>query len=248
MGGSEEIVDKASARRQTGRKRLAVCLVSGGMDSCVTAAIANEENDEIAFLHISYGQRTERRERECFDKIADHYRVEARLVVTLEQLALIGGSSLTDQRMAVTPADLDARGIPSSYIPFRNAHLLATAVSWGEVIGSSSIYIGAVAEDSSGYPDCRPEYYSAFQKVIDVGTKPETNIIVKTPVIAMKKSEIIMRGLEMGAPLELTWSCYQESEQACGRCDSCALRLRAFREAGVADPIPYMLDSGRFAY
>ena len=248
MGGSEEIVENAPVRGATPEKRLAVCLVSGGMDSCVTAAIAHEENDEIAFLHISYGQRTQRRERECFDKIADHYGVENRLVVTLEQLALIGGSSLTDQRMAVTPADLDARGIPTSYVPFRNAHLLATAVSWSEVIGSSSIYIGAVAEDSSGYPDCRPEYYSAFQKVIDVGTKPETNIIVKTPVIAMKKSEIIMRGLEMGAPLELTWSCYQESEQACGRCDSCALRLRAFREAGVADPIPYMLDSGRFAY
>jgi len=248
MGGSEEIVEKAPMREETSEKRLAVCLVSGGMDSCVTAAIAHEENDEIAFLHISYGQRTERRERECFDKIADHYHVASRLVVTLEQLTLIGGSSLTDQRMAVTPADLDARGIPSSYVPFRNAHLLATAVSWSEVIGSSSIYIGAVAEDSSGYPDCRPEYYSAFQKVIDVGTKPETNIIVKTPVIAMKKSEIIIRGLEMGAPLELTWSCYQESEQACGRCDSCALRLRAFREAGVADPIRYMLDSGRFAY
>ena len=248
MGGSEEIVEKAPMREETSEKRLAVCLVSGGMDSCVTAAIAHEENDEIAFLHISYGQRTERRERECFDKIADHYHVASRLVVTLEQLTLIGGSSLTDQRMAVTPADLEARGIPSSYVPFRNAHLLATAVSWSEVIGSGSIYIGAVAEDSSGYPDCRPEYYSAFQKVIDVGTKPETNIIVKTPVIAMKKSEIIIRGLEMGAPLELTWSCYQESEQACGRCDSCALRLRAFREAGVADPIRYMLDSGRFAY
>jgi len=247
MGGSEEITDKAPARRENNEK-LAVCLVSGGMDSCVTAAIAHEENDEIAFLHISYGQRTERRERECFGKIADHYHVEARLVVTLEQLTLIGGSSLTDQRMAVTPADRDAPGIPSSYVPFRNAHLLATAVSWSEVIGSGSIYIGAVAEDSSGYPDCRPEYYSAFQKVIDVGTKPETNIIVKTPVIGMKKSEIIIRGLEMGAPLELTWSCYQESEQACGRCDSCALRLRAFREAGVADPIRYMLDSGRFAY
>ena len=248
MGGSEEIVENAPVRGATPEKRLAVCLVSGGMDSCVTAAIAHEENDEVAFLHISYGQRTERRERECFDKIADHYHVEARLVVTLEQLSLIGGSSLTDRRMAVTPADLSARGIPSSYVPFRNAHFLATAVSWSEVIGSSSIYIGAVAEDSSGYPDCRPEYYSAFQKVIDVGTKPETNIIVKTPVIAMKKSEIIIRGLEMDAPLGLTWSCYQESEEACGRCDSCALRLRAFREAGVADPIRYMLDSARFAY
>jgi len=248
MGGSEEIVENAPVRGATPEKRLAVCLVSGGMDSCVTAAIAHEENDEVAFLHISYGQRTERRERECFDRIADHYHVEARLVVTLEQLSLIGGSSLTDRRMAVTPADLSARGIPSSYVPFRNAHFLATAVSWSEVIGSSSIYIGAVAEDSSGYPDCRPEYYSAFQKVIDVGTKPETNIIVKTPVIAMKKSEIIIRGLEMEAPLELTWSCYQGSEQACCCCDSCALRLRAFREAGVPDPIPYMLDSGRFAY
>ena len=145
-------------------------------------------------------------------------------------------------------ADLDARGIPSSYVPFRNAHLLATAVSWSEVIGSSSIYIGAVAEDSSGYPDCRPEYYSAFQKVIDVGTKPETNIIIKTPVIGLKKSEIVLRGLEIGAPLELTWSCYQESERACGNCDSCALRLRAFREANVTDPVPYLLDSRRFAY
>jgi 7-cyano-7-deazaguanine synthase len=247
MGGSEEMVEKA-ARPETSRKRLAVCLVSGGMDSCVTAAIANEENDEVAFLHVSYGQRTERRERECFERIADHYRVEARLVVSLEQLALIGGSSLTDKRMAVTPADLGAPGIPSSYVPFRNAHLLATAVSWGEVIGSNSIYIGAVAEDSSGYPDCRPDYYSAFQKVVDLGTKPETNIIVRTPVITMKKSEIVMRGLEICAPLKLTWSCYKESEQACGRCDSCALRLRAFREAGVADPIPYVLDSARFAY
>src|SRR5260370_34567623 len=142
MGGSEEITDKGPARGEISKKVVVVCLVSGGMDSGVTAAIAHEENDEIAFLHISYGQRTERRERECFDKIADHYRVEARLVVTLEQLALIGGSSLTDQRMAVTPADLDARRITSSYIPFRNSHLLATAVSWGEVIGSSSIYIG----------------------------------------------------------------------------------------------------------
>src|SRR5882724_1798430 len=246
MGGSDDTVNETSIRSKG--KQLAVCLVSGGMDSCVTAAIADEENDEVAFLHVSYGQRTERREREAFERIADYYSVNSRLVVSLEQFAQIGGSSLTDPLVSVTPADLNARDIPSSYVPFRNSHLLASAASWGEVIGGSSIYIGAVAEDSSGYPDCRPEFYSAFQKVLDLGTKPETNIAIKTPVIEMKKYEIVLRGVEMGAPLELTWSCYQESDRACGRCDSCALRLRAFREAGVADPIRYMLDSARFAY
>ena len=180
--------------------------------------------------------------------MADHYDVKLRLVISLEHLAQIGGSSLTDSSIAVTAADLTTQAIPSSYVPFRNAHLLAAAVSWGEVIGARSIYIGAVAEDSSGYPDCRPEFYTAFQSVIDLGTKPDTNITIETPVIAMRKSEIVQRGLELGAPLELTWSCYQGSEVACGNCDSCALRLRAFREAGVRDPIPYLLDSNRFAY
>src|SRR5882724_851168 len=246
MGGSDDTVNETSIRSKG--KQLAVCLVSGGMDSCVTAAIANEENDEIAFLHVSYGQRTARRERKSFEEIADYYGVKLRLVVSLEQLGLIGGSSLTDRKIPVAVADLNSPGIPSSYVPFRNAHLLSSAASWGEVIGGTSIFIGAVAEDSSGYPDCRPEFYSAFQKVLDLGTKPETNIAIKTPVIEMKKYEIVLRGVEMGAPLELTWSCYQESDRACGRCDSCALRLRAFREAGVADPIRYMLDSARFAY
>jgi len=228
--------------------RFAICLVSGGMDSCVTAAIANEENDRLAFLHVSYGQRTEARERESFERIADYYRVEKRLVVSLEQLALIGGSSLTDQDIPVTTADLTAQGIPSSYVPFRNAHLLSAAVSWAEVQNASSIYIGAVAEDSSGYPDCRPEFYAAFQEVVNIGTKPETQIEIRTPVIRMRKSEIVLRGLELSAPLELTWSCYSDSELACGNCDSCALRLRAFREAGTSDPIPYVLDSSRSAY
>ncbi len=257
MGGSEEIGtqlveaqdDYASARSERSeRSERAICLVSGGMDSCVTAAIAHEENDELAFLHVSYGQRTEARERQAFAVLADHYDVKLRLVISLEHLAQIGGSSLTDPDMAVAPADLSSQSIPSSYVPFRNAHLLAAAVSWGEVIGASAIYIGAVAEDSSGYPDCRPEFYAAFQNVIDLGTKPETNIRIETPVIEMKKSEIVRRGLELGAPLQLTWSCYQASDIACGNCDSCALRLRAFREAGVADPIPYLLDSKRFAY
>ena len=248
MGGSEEIATQVLDWEESDGPRLAVCLVSGGMDSCVTAAIAREENDELAFLHVSYGQRTEQRERQAFEALADHYDVKLRLVISLEHLARIGGSSLTDVSMAVTAPDLATQAIPSSYVPFRNAHLLAAAVSWGEVIGARSIYIGAVAEDSSGYPDCRPEFYTAFQNVIETGTKPETNITIETPVIAMRKSEIIGRGLELGAPLELTWSCYQASELACGNCDSCALRLRAFREAGVRDPIPYLLDSNRFAY
>jgi 7-cyano-7-deazaguanine synthase len=248
MGGSEEIATEVVEAEEDDRPKSAICLVSGGMDSCVTAAIAHEENDELAFLHVSYGQRTEQRERQAFEALADHYDVKLRLVISLEHLAKIGGSSLTDSSIAVTPADLMSQAIPSSYVPFRNVHLLAAAVSWGEVIGALAIYIGAVAEDSSGYPDCRPEFYDAFQSVIDAGTKPETNITIETPVIAMKKSEIVRKGMELGAPLELTWSCYQASELACGNCDSCALRLRAFREAGVRDPIPYVLDSNRFAY
>ena len=249
MGGSQEIeTEELESSIEEDAPQLAICLVSGGMDSCVTAAIANEENDELAFLHVSYGQRTEQRERAAFAALADHYNVKSRLVISLEHLAKIGGSSLTDDRIAVTAANLTAPGIPSSYVPFRNAHLLAAAVSWGEVINATAIYIGAVAEDSSGYPDCRPEFYDAFQNVLDTGTKPETRITIQTPVIAMRKSEIVQRGIELGAPLELTWSCYRESELACGNCDSCALRLRAFREAGVTDPIPYLLDSSRFAY
>ena len=248
MGGSQEIETEVIELGECDGPQLAICLVSGGMDSCVTAAIADRENDELAFLHVSYGQRTEKRERESFEALADHYKVKARLVVSLEQLAKIGGSSLTDNAIPVTTADLTSSTIPSSYVPFRNAHLLSAAVSWGEVIKASAIYIGAVAEDSSGYPDCRPEFYAAFQHVIDLGTKPETHVAIRTPVIDLRKSEIVRKGVDLGAPLNLTWSCYQESELACGKCDSCALRLRAFREAGVADPIPYMLDSSRFAY
>lgn len=248
MGGSEELATEVAELEEIERRQLAVCLASGGMDSCVTAAIAREENDELAFLHVSYGQRTEKREREAFEAIADYYDVKYRLIASFDHLARVGGSSLTDTTIPVTEADLTTRAIPSSYVPFRNAHLLATAVSWGEVIDASSIYIGAVAEDSSGYPDCRPEFYDAFQEVIDVGTKPETRITIRTPVIRMKKSEIVRKGLDLGAPLHLTWSCYRESERACGNCDSCALRLRAFREAGATDPIPYLLDSSRFAY
>ena len=218
---------------------LAVCLVSGGMDSCVTAAIAAKENAELAFLHVSYGQRTEARERRAFEELADHYGVKKRLAVSIGHLRQIGGSSLTDQNMPVTEADLTSQEIPTSYVPFRNAHLLSIAASWAEAIGAARIYIGAVAEDSSGYPDCRPEFYEAFQRAIEVGTKPATRVEIVTPVIHLRKSEIVRRGLELAAPLELTWSCYQTEDKACGRCDSCALRRRAFQDAGVADPIPY---------
>lgn len=248
MGGTEELVEEQVESENLEPAGLAVCLVSGGMDSCVTAAIANQENRQLAFLHISYGQRTEDRERKSFEQIADHYNVALRLAVSLEHLARIGGSSLTDKSIPVTTANLTAQGIPSSYVPFRNAHLLSVAVSWSEVIGANSIYIGAVHEDSSGYPDCRPEFYEAFERVIEVGTKPQTRLEIRTPIINLRKSEIVERGLELAAPLELTWSCYSESDLACGKCDSCALRLRAFREAGVRDPIQYVLDSSRLAY
>ncbi len=251
MGGSNETIGERGAEVSSlipHPTSLAVCLVSGGMDSCVTAAIAREENEEVAYLHVSYGQRTEQRERKAFEEIADYYNVTRRLAVSIEHLARIGGSSLTDHNIPVTAASLAASGIPTSYVPFRNAHLLSIATSWAEVIGARYVYIGAVAEDSSGYPDCRSEFYDAFQRAIEIGTKPETKIEIKRPVIAMRKSEIVMRGKQLGAPFELTWSCYQESERACGRCDSCALRLRAFREASIADPIPYVLDSSLFAY
>jgi 7-cyano-7-deazaguanine synthase len=234
------------------RQPKAVVLLSGGMDSCVSAAIAHETH-QLALVHASYGQRTERRERQSFDDIADFYSVNERLVVRLDHLAQIGGSALTDKRIAVPErvwAPLGARQIevenpsagneiPVTYVPFRNAHFLAVAVSWAEVIGASAIFIGAVAEDSSGYPDCRPAYYRVFQQLVREGTRPETQIEIVTPVIGLRKREIIQRGIELGAPLDRTWSCYQFDDEACGSCDSCRLRLKAFMEAGVTDPIAY---------
>lgn len=244
MGGSDDeaLADSELVSEKNGLD-LGVCLVSGGMDSCVTAAIAANEVSELAFLHISYGQRTEARERRAFEDLADHYGVQRRMVVSLEHLAKIGGSSLTDYSIDVTSANLASSEIPTSYVPFRNAHLLAVATSWAEVIHAQSIYIGAVAEDSSGYPDCRPEFYEAFGRAILEGTKPDTRISIRTPVISMKKSEIVKLGDKLDAPLALTWSCYKTSERACGQCDSCALRLRAFSAAGMTDPVPYVLDS-----
>ena len=222
-------------------KSTAVCLVSGGMDSCVTAAIAKSENGEVAFLHVSYGQRTERRERKAFNDIAEFYKVEKRLDISIEHLAKIGGSSLTDKNNEVAEANLESKEIPTSYVPFRNANMLAIATSWAEVLRANSIYIGAVAEDSSGYPDCRPEFYAAFEKAIETGTKPDTNIKIKTPIIHLSKAEIVSKGLKLNAPLHLSWSCYRSEKKACGTCDSCALRLRGFEQAGVVDLIKYKI-------
>jgi 7-cyano-7-deazaguanine synthase len=228
----------------------AVVLLSGGMDSCVCAAIARERHGagNVALVHAGYGQRTQDRERRAFEGIADFYGVSQsqRLVVQLDHFRAIGGSALTDTKIAMPENELDSAGphgsaIPVTYVPFRNAHFLSVAVSWAEAIEAGAVYIGAVAEDSSGYPDCREEYYKVFQELVRVGTRPETQIEIATPVIAMKKSEIIRRGMELGAPLHLTWSCYQREDRACGVCDSCLLRLRAFAEAGEPDLIPYRL-------
>ncbi len=219
-------------------KDKAVVLVSGGLDSCVTAAIAAQDYTP-AFLHVNYGQRTEHRELQAFNAIADHFKVKERLVVDIQYLKQIGGSSLTDANMDVSAADLASEEIPTSYVPFRNANILSIAVSWAEVIGAPSIFVGAVEEDASGYPDTRVAFFDAFNEVIKQGTKPETRITIRTPVINMNKAQIVQRGMALNAPLEKSWSCYRQSAVACGVCDSCAFRLRGFQQAGFEDPIPY---------
>ncbi len=221
-------------------EKIAVVAVSGGLDSCVTAAIANRKYD-LAFAHINYGQRTESRELKAFNDLADYYRVSKKIIIDFNHLSKIGGSSLTDESLELTNADLESEEIPTSYVPFRNANILTACVSWAEVIGAEAIFVGAVSEDSSGYPDCRPAFFSAFNKVIETGTKPETNIRIETPIINLQKHEIVKKGIELNAPLGLTWSCYQSEDEACGVCDSCALRLRGFQKAEIDDTIPYKL-------
>ena len=221
-------------------KKIAVIAVSGGLDSCVTAAIANEKY-QLAFAHINYGQRTQERELKAFNEIADYYSVEKRIIIDFTHLAKIGGSSLTDKSMEIHDADLENQEIPNSYVPFRNANILTACVSWAEVIEAEAIYIGAVFEDSSGYPDCRPDFFESFNSVISLGTKTNTNIRIETPIIHMNKNEIIEHGNKLNAPLHLTWSCYKNEDEACGVCDSCALRLRGFQKAGIEDPIPYKI-------
>jgi len=226
-------------------EEMAVVAVSGGMDSCVTAAIANEKFN-LAFAHINYGQRTEKRELRAFYDLADYFVVKERLVIDYSHFSEIGSSSLTDKSIEVSKADLNNKSnlpagspVPTSYVPFRNANILSACVSWAEVLNAKAVFIGAVYEDSSGYPDCRPDFFSAFEKMIDLGTKPETKIKIETPIIHLSKAEIIKKGIELKAPLHLTWSCYQNEDEACGVCDSCALRLRGFQKAEIEDPINY---------
>ena len=215
----------------------AVVLLSGGMDSCVCAALAARAH-EAAAVHISYGQRTEERERQSFLAICQRLKIRDKLMVRNEALRAIGGSALTDDAIDVPTAEEVGQTVPVTYVPFRNAHFLAVAVSWAEVLGAEKVYIGAVEPDSSGYPDCRPAYYKAFNEVVKAGTK-EGLIEIVTPLIAMRKTDIVRLGLELGAPFDLTWSCYSREDQACGICDSCVLRLRAFEAAGMQDPISY---------
>ena len=218
------------------RKR-GVVLLSGGMDSCVCTALAVRDYDAAA-VHVSYGQRTEERERQSFLAICRRLNIYDKLMVRNDALRAIGGSALTDEGIRVPDEETLSQGVPVTYVPFRNAHFLSVAVSWAEVLGAEKVFIGAVEPDSSGYPDCRPAYYKAFNEVVKTGTK-EGRIVVLTPLIAMRKAEIVRLGLELGAPFDLTWSCYSREDQACGVCDSCVLRLRAFETAGVKDPIPY---------
>ncbi|HLW56370.1 MAG TPA: 7-cyano-7-deazaguanine synthase QueC [Bacteriovoracaceae bacterium] len=218
----------------------AIVLLSGGMDSLVCAGLALQENSDVYFLHMNYGQKTSRKERECFDKIADFYNIplNKRKVIDMTFLKQIGGSSLTDDSMEITSTNLESKEIPNSYVPFRNSIILSLAVSWAEVVGADKLYIGANYEDSPGYPDCRPSYYEAFNKVIEEGTKAG-NIKIITPVISLRKSRIVELGQSLNVPFNLSWSCYKSSDKACGVCDSCILRLRGFREANIEDPITY---------
>ena len=215
----------------------AIILVSGGMDSCVTAASAKADGYIPSFLHINYGQRTEMRELKAFHDIADHYMIDERFVADISHFSTIGGSCLTDKNIEIPDANLDNLDIPVSYVPFRNANILSAAVSWAEVLKAVAIYIGAVEEDSSGYPDCRRSFFDTFEEVIDSGTKPETKIKIVTPLITLTKKEIVEKGISLNAPMHLTWSCYKKEDIPCGKCDSCALRARGFLQAGLKDPI-----------
>ena len=219
-------------------KPLAVVLMSGGLDSCVTAAVARQDYD-LAFCHANYGQRTVARELSAFRAQAAFFGVDLILEADLSFLGQIGGSSLTDVRETVPTQTKEPPGIPSTYVPFRNSILLATAVAWAEVLRAEAVFIGANVLDNPGYPDCRPAYFEAFDRLIDLGTRPETRIVIKTPLIHLDKAGIVRLGLALKAPFELTWSCYTSEDQACGRCSSCVLRLKGFAAAGVSDPIAY---------
>ena len=219
-------------------KPLAVVLASGGLDSFVVAAVAKEQYG-LALLHANYGQRTVARELKAFQAQAAFFQARRTLTINLDFLGEMGGSSLTDASLPVPPQEEESPGIPTTYVPFRNSLFLAAATAWAEVLHASAIFIGANVLDNPGYPDCRPEYFQAFEKVIQLGARPETHLSIMTPLIHLDKAGIIRLGLDKGAPLHLSWSCYVNDEAACGRCSSCRLRLKGFAAAGLPDPIPY---------
>lgn len=220
-------------------KGIAVVLLSGGMDSAVCTAITKSQGYEIATLHLNYGQKTQSKELECFHKLSDHFQAIARIVIDVSHFSIIGGSSLTDKNIQVEEAGTTQTGIPSSYVPFRNGNIIAIATSWAEIINARIIVIGATQVDYSGYPDCREEFFDAMQKAINLGTKPETHIDILTPVLFYSKSDIVKIGTKLNVPFEYTWSCYSSEDQACGKCDSCVLRLKGFRDANYEDKIKY---------
>ncbi|PSP76269.1 7-cyano-7-deazaguanine synthase QueC [Halobacteriales archaeon QS_3_64_16] len=217
----------------------AVVLVSGGMDSATAVYEAIDRGYEPLFFHVSYGQRTAGKESECARRLADSVDATDFLAVEATHLAEIGGSSLTDRDIDIEDADLDSEEVPTSYVPFRNANLLAMATAYAEASAASAVFIGAHSEDFSGYPDCRPAFFEAFQDVIEQGTKPESDIELLAPFAEGSKTDILRRGLELGVPYEHTWSCYRSAEPACGTCDACAYRLQAFERASERDPIAY---------
>jgi 7-cyano-7-deazaguanine synthase len=217
----------------------AVCLLSGGMDSSTLAYVARDMGYEIYALHMTYGQRTENRERKCAQKIAHLLGAPEFLEINIDYFARIGGSSLTDRSMEIADHEEGAAGIPSTYVPFRNANLLSIATSFAEARGADAIFIGVQSSDYAGYPDCRPAFIKAFQRVIDTGTADDTHITLITPFVNLNKADILRKGLALGVPYEHTWSCYRSDSPACGRCDSCHYRLEAFRQAGFKDPIEY---------
>jgi 7-cyano-7-deazaguanine synthase len=217
----------------------AIVVLSGGLDSAVTLAFAKDAGFQLSALHLNYGQRTEMKELNSFNALCDYFKIGEQFIANIDYLKKLGGCSLTDESIPIEKDGVDVSRIPSTYVPFRNTHILSIAVSWAEINGASKIFIGAVEEDSSGYPDCREEYFAAFNALLSVALPPKKAIAVHTPLIKLNKGEIVKLGAKLRVPFELTWSCYGENIKACGVCDSCRLRLKGFRQAGIADPIPY---------
>jgi len=216
----------------------AVVILSGGMDSTTAVFIAKKKGYEIIPLHFNYGQRTEKKELKSFNDICNYLGIKNRYVIDIPFFKQIGASALVDENIEV-PVDGIKPGVPVTYVPFRNGIFLSIAAAVAEKEGASALFIGVVEEDSSGYPDCREEFIKNMERAVNYGTKPETHIKIKTPLIHLKKEDIVKKAIEVGVPLELTWSCYKEENEACGVCDSCRLRLKGFEKTGIKDPINY---------